>query len=189
MQDEATARRLSSRNLRHGGDETARQDSDALDGLGDRDRSLSPEDHHVGWDTLLATLTPDPQPPSVSSSFTSTRVSQSAVGSATTSFTEPDRVPEPVPAADPGCESGEERDHSDAEEDEDLDIALSSGFRRHIPRSHPVHGSRTNTTSTSESEDDSHEEIINHIRRVTRRRYAQDNFWEQLEALHRQLYH
>lgn len=38
-----------------------------VDGLGDRERSLSPE----GWDTLLTTLTPDPQPPSANSSFAS----------------------------------------------------------------------------------------------------------------------
>ncbi|KAI1113571.1 hypothetical protein F5Y14DRAFT_417607 [Nemania sp. NC0429] len=39
-------------------------------GLGDRDRSLSPDADGV-WDTLQSTLTPDPQPPSASSSFTS----------------------------------------------------------------------------------------------------------------------
>ncbi|KAI1105299.1 hypothetical protein F4804DRAFT_304468 [Jackrogersella minutella] len=44
------------------------------DGLGDRDRSLSPEGDGV-WDTLQSTLTPDPQPPSVGSSFASTTVS------------------------------------------------------------------------------------------------------------------
>lgn len=38
------------------------------DGLGDRDRSLSPERDDV-WNTLLSTITPDPQPPSVGSSF------------------------------------------------------------------------------------------------------------------------
>lgn len=37
-----------------------------MNGLGDRDRSLSPE-----WDTLLGSITPDPQPPSVGSSFAS----------------------------------------------------------------------------------------------------------------------
>ncbi|KAH8911919.1 hypothetical protein BR93DRAFT_33583 [Coniochaeta sp. PMI_546] len=41
-----------------------------VDGLGDRDRSLSPEGDNA-WDTLLTTLTPDPQPPSVGSSFAS----------------------------------------------------------------------------------------------------------------------
>ncbi|GAP84591.1 hypothetical protein SAMD00023353_1101200 [Rosellinia necatrix] len=46
------------------------------DGLGDRDRSLSPEGDGV-WDTLQSTLTPDPQPPSVGSSFASTVISAS----------------------------------------------------------------------------------------------------------------
>lgn len=41
-----------------------------LDGLGDRDRSLSPE-NGAAWDTLLTGITPDPQPPSAASSFAS----------------------------------------------------------------------------------------------------------------------
>lgn len=41
-----------------------------VDGLGDRDRSLSPEGDNA-WDTLLTTVTPDPQPPSIGSSFAS----------------------------------------------------------------------------------------------------------------------
>lgn len=41
-----------------------------MDGLGDRERSLSP-DANGTWDTLLTTLTPDPQPPSAGSSFAS----------------------------------------------------------------------------------------------------------------------
>jgi hypothetical protein len=48
--------------------------------LGDRDRSLSPEGDNA-WDTLLTTLTPDPQPPSAGSSFASI---VSAVASRTT---------------------------------------------------------------------------------------------------------
>ncbi|KAL2757959.1 hypothetical protein ACRALDRAFT_1061220 [Sodiomyces alcalophilus JCM 7366] len=70
--------------------------STGLDGLGDRTRSLSPE----VWDTLLTTLTPDPQPPSVESSFTSATASasastsqnRSAAASSRTSFTGPDIV-------------------------------------------------------------------------------------------------
>lgn len=45
-----------------------------VDGLGDRERSLSPE----GWDTLLSTLTPDPQAPSANSSFASGAQTQGA---------------------------------------------------------------------------------------------------------------
>lgn len=51
-----------------------------FDGLGDRDRSLSPEADGA-WDTLQSTLTPDPQPPSAGSSFA--------------------RVEEPEPPCDP----------------------------------------------------------------------------------------
>ncbi|KAJ4267606.1 hypothetical protein NW762_003717 [Fusarium torreyae] len=71
-----------------------------VDGLGDRDRSLSPE----VWDTLLSTLTPDPQPPSAGSSFASNVASQSAGATSSTSFTAPDPAPET--AADQACESG-----------------------------------------------------------------------------------
>lgn len=60
------------------------------DGLGDRDRSLSPEGDGV-WDTLQSTLTPDPQPPSAGSSFASTTASvaasQTTASSSSTSIT------------------------------------------------------------------------------------------------------
>lgn len=73
-----------------------------VDGLGDRDRSLTPDDS--AWDTLQSTMTPDPQPPSVGSSFASTTASAaisrntSANTSANTSFntmTNPDEETEP----------------------------------------------------------------------------------------------
>ncbi|KAI0206696.1 hypothetical protein F4808DRAFT_3642 [Astrocystis sublimbata] len=77
------------------------------DGLGDRDRSLSPEGDGV-WDTLQSTLTPDPQPPSVGSSFSSTIVSAvpseaHGTDSANTSMTTPDDEIEPPcdPILDP----------------------------------------------------------------------------------------
>ncbi|KAL7926026.1 hypothetical protein ACQKWADRAFT_281564 [Trichoderma austrokoningii] len=74
------------------------------DGLGDRDRSLSPE----GWDTLRSTLTPDPQPPSAGSSFVSAAAPQ---GPAPSNPLPP--PPPPVPElpdqiTDPACESGHE---------------------------------------------------------------------------------
>lgn len=55
-----------------------------FDGLGDRDRSLSPEGDGV-WDTLLSSITPDPQPPSVGTSFASTSAPASAGTSQTAS--------------------------------------------------------------------------------------------------------
>ncbi|TRX97285.1 hypothetical protein FHL15_002079 [Xylaria flabelliformis] len=83
-----------------------------LDGLGDRDRSLSPE----VWDTLQSTLTPDPQPPSVGSSFASTVVSATASqahgsDSANTSITAPDEEIEPP------CDPVIENSGSDSEDD------------------------------------------------------------------------
>ena len=80
-----------------------------MNGLGDRDRSLSPE----GWDTLSATLTPDPQPPSASSSFASTAASHNAGTSTNTSMSGPPAGASsaPEPPCDSGCED------SDSEED------------------------------------------------------------------------
>ena len=40
-----------------------------LDGLGDRQRSLSPDNETNAWDTLLTTITPDPSLPSAASSY------------------------------------------------------------------------------------------------------------------------
>lgn len=65
----------------------------SFDGLGDRNRSLSPENGLGAWDTLLTSITPDPQPPSEGSSFASssaagrTTTSQSVPHSASTSMT------------------------------------------------------------------------------------------------------
>ncbi|KAK1754509.1 hypothetical protein QBC47DRAFT_384104 [Echria macrotheca] len=92
------------------------------DGLGDRNRSLSPEGDHV-WDTLLTTLTPDPQPPSVGSSFASTSASvvasqDAATGSSSrTSFTVQDAAEES--AFEAPCESGCEGSETEGDEDDD----------------------------------------------------------------------
>jgi hypothetical protein len=96
-------------------------ESPEINGLGDRNRSLSPEGDNV-WDTLLSTLTPDPQPPSVGSSFASTSASavasqSTATASSRTSFTAPERLDDD--SAEPPCESG--CDNSDTEGDDDDD--------------------------------------------------------------------
>ncbi|ROV92759.1 hypothetical protein VMCG_09072 [Cytospora schulzeri] len=111
-----------------------------LDGLGDRDRSLSPEGDGV-WDTLLSSITPDPQPPSVGTSFASTPAPASAAGtsqstasansanSSRTSLADgPDGgyTPREVGFAEV-CESG--GDNSDTEGDED-DEARDNTLRR-----------------------------------------------------------
>ncbi|CAK7208338.1 hypothetical protein SEUCBS140593_000139 [Sporothrix eucalyptigena] len=81
---------------------------DAVDGLGDRRRSLSPVGDEA-WDTLLTTLTPDPQPPSVGTSFAST---SSALAAATAegqpawaSSSQPTVTQTPVVAALPAVPS------------------------------------------------------------------------------------
>ncbi|KAI0537188.1 hypothetical protein GGR58DRAFT_472910 [Xylaria digitata] len=94
-----------------------------VDGLGDRDRSLSPEGDGA-WDTLQSTLTPDPQPPSVGSSFASTVSTNTSetngTNSANTSITIPNEEVEPPcdpvtdnPGSDDEDEHGEQPDLPD----------------------------------------------------------------------------
>ncbi|MCJ1361573.1 hypothetical protein MMC16_000673 [Acarospora aff. strigata] len=68
-----------------------------VDGLGDRERSFSPEDE--SWETLLTTIAPDEHLPSASSSFTSATASASSLSSnsapsSNTVFTEPSSTSE-----------------------------------------------------------------------------------------------
>lgn len=96
--------------------EPSRRETNDANGLGDRLRSVSPE----GWDTLLSTLTPDPQPPSANSSFVSTAATQNAhASSSSTSFSElpqpGDRNPRQA-LVEPPCEPGQE--NSAGEDDE-----------------------------------------------------------------------
>lgn len=71
-----------------------------LNGLGDRQRSPTPE----AWDTLLTTLTPDPQPPSVGSSFAASTRGLSSNNSAITT----------AAVGDPACEEGQENSGNEA---------------------------------------------------------------------------
>ncbi|CEI67324.1 hypothetical protein FVEN_g5775 [Fusarium venenatum] len=100
---------------------SATQRNRNFDGLGDRERSLSPE----VWDTLLSTLTPDPQPPSAGSSFASIMASQSAGATSGTSFTAPD--PAQDTAIDQACESGCEGSET---EEPDRSQAILNRIRR-----------------------------------------------------------
>ncbi|KAI0472803.1 hypothetical protein GGR56DRAFT_583367 [Xylariaceae sp. FL0804] len=107
-----------------------------VDGLGDRDRSLSPEGDDV-WDILQSTLTPDPQPPSAGTSFASTTVSaapsQSTIaGSSRTSITSPDEESEPP------CDPVDEQSGGDGEEYEDtiLEQRMEAQGQRPWPTPH-----------------------------------------------------
>lgn len=99
------------------------------DGLGDRDRSLSPDNTAV-WDTLLTSITPDPQPPSAGSSFTSAAAAASsstasAAASASTSMTSTGPSDEQTPTRD--CDVSESG--SNTEEDEYDMLGLSNFVR------------------------------------------------------------
>ncbi|KAH8685614.1 hypothetical protein BGZ60DRAFT_395580 [Tricladium varicosporioides] len=109
-----------------------------LDGLGDRDRSLSPEREASTWDTLLTGITPDPQPPSAGSSFASASAavaaasssSSSATTSTGTSMTSMGASEENIALRE--CDISEDSG-SNTEEDEDIyedrDSVPTRGFR------------------------------------------------------------
>ncbi|RDA87746.1 hypothetical protein CP532_2493 [Ophiocordyceps camponoti-leonardi (nom. inval.)] len=99
----------------------------AVDGLGDRDRSLSPE----VWDTLLTTLTPDPQPPSAGSSFSS--LTQHPEWTPPNRST-PDALDEAV--ADAQCDSCDHSDTSMEEEDENADLRATRPHRPQLREPH-----------------------------------------------------
>ncbi|CAH0018010.1 unnamed protein product [Clonostachys rhizophaga] len=86
---------------------TRRRPTDDVNGLGDRNRSISPE----GWDTLLSTLTPDPQPPSANSSFVSNAASQNPSTSFTSTSGQTLRLgTAPEPPCESGCENSDTED-------------------------------------------------------------------------------
>ncbi len=72
-------RRMTSRDRSHYSSQRISLRPGAIDGLGDRRRSFSPEDD--SWETLLTTITPDERLPSVHSSFTSATASASSLSS------------------------------------------------------------------------------------------------------------
>ena len=92
-----------------------------MDGLGDRNRSLSPEGDEV-WDVLQSTLTPDPQPPSIGSSFasatTSATASQNISANSSANLSVNTSVTSPDVDLEPPCdhEFDESQDDGDADE-------------------------------------------------------------------------
>lgn len=155
-----------------------------VDGLGDRNRSLSPEDDDV-WDTLLSSITPDPQPPSVGTSFASTSAPASAATSQTTtsnsaaqtSLTTPDGLYGELDAEHP-CESG--GDNSDTESEE-----LWSGVRR-LRRSYAdIVGRATSRAGGRENEDlemmgGGVDDMQRIVRNLARREDIPDEWWAEV---------
>lgn len=81
IQDNSARRAQAERQYRRRAQHARTRRQDTLDGLGDRQRSFSPDDD--AWETMLMTITPDERVPSAHSSFTTATASASA--SATTS--------------------------------------------------------------------------------------------------------
>lgn len=84
QQENAARRAAVQRQFRRSQRAHARQDT--LDGLGDRQRSFSPDDD--AWETMLTTITPDERVPSAHSSFTTATASATSrsTNSATSSY-------------------------------------------------------------------------------------------------------
>ncbi|KAL9131033.1 MAG: hypothetical protein Q9217_000919 [Psora testacea] len=76
-------RRMSWRGVNSSRSALSHTGRDDLDGLGDRQRSFSPDP--VSWETMLTTIPPDDRIPSVHSSFTSASASASASASTSAS--------------------------------------------------------------------------------------------------------
>ncbi|EAS33077.3 uncharacterized protein CIMG_04101 [Coccidioides immitis RS] len=116
-----------------------------VDGLGDRERSLGPEEDemHDSWETLLTTITPDDQLPSLDSSFTSATASASSAlsrnsgpsNSSTSSQTPltsfgPDSprmritFDDPFPEFSPNCEFLSSDSGSDTEAESEPDASM-----------------------------------------------------------------
>ena len=169
--------------------------STSIDGLGDRNRSLSPEGDNA-WDTLLSTVTPDPQPPSVGSSFASGTASVSAAlsqdattGSTATPLTMPDTTD--GPSQEQACESGCENSDIDNEGEEDEEDSDEMDRRLLLPRitTRGSNGRRTYADVTrggggNNSNDDTPLELLGGIggmqhivRSLARREDIPDEWW------------
>ncbi len=114
-----------------------------LDGLGDRQRSASPFDEQLHWDTFLTTVVPDPVGPTAESSFASAAASASfsnshpssragssnSAASSRTHITVPSRrySPQQNEQFMRACDTSEDDTASDTEEE---DINISGSMRR-----------------------------------------------------------
>lgn len=155
-----------------------------MDGLGDRDRSLSPEGGSA-WDTLLTSITPDPQPPSAGSSFASLSAAAAAATSSNsgptwasasgTSMTSPERTDESPALHDCDEPSSSDSDTED-EELEDLNNLLRSNHREdRLWRSSYADVTRANRGA--QSPDTSLEGMARIISRLAERDDIPESWW------------
>ncbi|KAF2847984.1 hypothetical protein T440DRAFT_470573 [Plenodomus tracheiphilus IPT5] len=119
-----------------------------LDGLGDRERSISPFDEQSPWDTFVSMIMPDPVAPTAESSFASAAASASfsdshpssragssnSATSSQTHLTVPSRR-DSLPQNEQfmrACDTSDDDTASDTEEDEPVDAAPVPAWRRQM---------------------------------------------------------
>ncbi|KAH9881334.1 hypothetical protein IAQ61_000058 [Plenodomus lingam] len=125
-----------------------------LDGLGDRDRSISPLDDHPPWHAFLGSVVPDPVAPTAESSFASAAASASfsnshpssragssnSATSSQTHLTVPSRR-DSLPHNEQflrACDTSEDGTASDTEEDEPADRAQQLALAQYRHQ-HQIH--------------------------------------------------
>ncbi|KAK4163590.1 hypothetical protein QBC43DRAFT_57377 [Cladorrhinum sp. PSN259] len=177
-------------------EQMASTESSRLDGLGDRTRSLSPEGDNV-WDTLLTTLTPDPQPPSVGSSFaasasgaatqsTNAATQSTAARSSRTSFSIPE-IADNSYLFDPICEfnSDTDEDHNDDDNARNASNSASRTSRRWAD----IARYRNSEDNIDAMGNEAAMQRI--VRRIARREQIPDSWWAEVgltSSLGRDLY-
>jgi len=127
-----------------------------MDGLGDRERSISPvvDDH---WETMLSSVAPDPIPPTADSSFTSAAASasfsnsnpSSRAGSSNSHSASSSRTHLTIPSRRPSfdqflraCDTSEDDSASDTEPEEYAARAEAYRRRNHLTQNPRLHSRR-----------------------------------------------
>jgi hypothetical protein len=153
-----------------------------VDGLGDRERSLSPSDENSQWETFYGTIRPDPVGPTAESSFASAAASasfsnshpSSRAGSSNTSasssrthLTVPSQRHSPPANNDfmRACESSDNDTASDTEAEEDDTAPAAEEIARHY---NPITLRRRSRPSYF-SDEPPHRDTERHSRRVMER--------------------
>jgi hypothetical protein len=153
-----------------------------VDGLGDRERSLSPTDDNSQWDTFYGTIRPDPVGPTAESSFASGAASASfsnshpssragssnmSASSSRTHLTVPSRRDSPSANNEfiRACESSDDETASDTEAEEDEAAPTAEEIARQY---NPITLRRRSRPSYF-SDEPPHRDTERHSRRVLER--------------------
>jgi hypothetical protein len=153
-----------------------------VDGLGDRERSLSPSDENSQWETFYGSIRPDPVAPTAESSFASAAASASfsnshpssragsshtSASSSQTHLTVPSRRHSPASNDQfmRACESSDDDTASDTEADEDDAAPTAEAIRR---RYNPITLRRRSRPSYF-SDEPPHRDTERYSRRVMER--------------------